>query len=102
MTWFEEGDSPARIAQFRALSERSEGSWRFMRDSSGQEGMLIADGAVWHFGCSGCPEMITGGPIAPERFLADNDPAPSGASSDWARLCATVCARLRELGYRSA
>ena len=41
-----------------------------MRDRSGLEGILIANGAVWRSGRSGCPEMIRRGPTAPGDFLA--------------------------------
>jgi hypothetical protein len=103
--WFEQGEPAARIAQYRDLQSRSEGSWYFIRDNSGVEGVMIADGAVWFFGCSGCPEMITSGPISPGDFLADKLPGittrkvTAASARNFSDLNTLACRKLLELGY---
>ena len=103
--WFEQGEYPALIAQYQDLSSRSQGRWSYMRDSSGLEGILIADGAVWHFGCSGCPEMIRRGPTAPGDFLAAHAAEIAGHTMSssyprsWSDVTAMAYNKLLELGY---
>ena len=104
--WFEEGDNPARIAQYNDLHSRNQGKWLTEAGVNGVRGILLADGAIWRFGAEGCPEMIRSGPISPDTFLSIHEDSiakaellDDGPPITIAKGIAKACARLRALGY---
>ena len=108
--WYEREPAASKVAQYRDLASRNQGIWQMFRDMDGYDGIMIADGAVWDFGCQSSPDMITGGPTSPSAFLSQHwvpnakiiadDNIGRHFDGTWDDIYALVCKRLLSLGFR--